>query len=161
MVTQKHLHTVLHYDPETGIFTWHRGKRKGKIAGVVHDARGSLKVQIDNNRYFLHRLAWLWMTGLMPRWKIEHVNGDHGDNRWCNLRQGDRLQNADHRAAYPEPTGIQGIYRMGDHYEVLIATNSVTQNLGSFATLDEARDTMEKALRTARERQRSRLRGAA
>ena len=161
MLTQKRLHTVLHYDPGTGIFTWRRGKRKGKVAGVAHDARGTLKVQIDNKRHFLHRLAWLWMTGTMSRWRIEHINGDHSDNRWRNLREGDRLQNADHRAPVPIATDVQGIWQIGDHYEVLIATDTVTQNLGSFATLEEAREALSNAISTARDRQRSRLRTAA
>ena len=161
MLTQKRLHAVLNYNPETGIFTWRRGKRKGKIAGVAHDAHGTLKVQIDNKRHFLHRLAWLWMTGTMSRWRIEHINGDHGENRWCNLRAGDRLQNADDRAPMPVPTGVQGIWQIGDRYEVLIATDTVTQNLGSFATLEEAREALLNAISTARDRQRSRLSAAA
>ncbi|KPP98818.1 MAG: HNH endonuclease [Rhodobacteraceae bacterium HLUCCA12] len=161
MLTQKRLHDVLHYDPKTGIFTWRRGKRKGKPAGVVHDARGFLKVQIDNERHFLHRLAWLWMTGMMSRWRIEHINGDHGDNRWANLRQGDRLQNGADRAPLPVPTGVQGIWQVNDRYEALIATDTVTRNLGSFATLEEAREALAQAAIAARKRQRKRLRPTA
>lgn len=44
-----------------------------------------MKVSIKNRRYLLHRLAWLWMTGAMPRGDIKHRNGKHDDNRWANL----------------------------------------------------------------------------
>ena len=97
MLTQKRLRSVLRYEPQTGIFTWTRGQRKGKVAGTTHDARGFLKVAIDGKRYLLHRLAWLWMTGLMPRWNVEHIDGNHANNRWSNLREGDRIQPKPHR----------------------------------------------------------------
>jgi hypothetical protein len=85
MLTQKRLCDVLHYDAETEIFTWTKGDRRSKIAGTVHDDRGYLNVSVDNKRYPLHRLAWLWMTGFHARSTMGHVNGDHGDNRWANL----------------------------------------------------------------------------
>jgi len=37
MLTQKRLHDILHYDPQTGIFRWRTGKRKGQVAGTRHD----------------------------------------------------------------------------------------------------------------------------
>lgn len=57
MLTQKRLRSKLHYDPMTGIFTWAKGARKGQVAGTAHDARGFLKVSIDDKRHPLHRLA--------------------------------------------------------------------------------------------------------
>ncbi|WP_371135224.1 HNH endonuclease [Tabrizicola sp.] len=88
MLTQKRLHDILHCDPQTGIFRWRTGKRKGQVAGTRHNERGDLKVSIDNRRYLLHRLAWLWMTGATPRWDIMHRNADQSDNSWGNLVEG-------------------------------------------------------------------------
>lgn len=109
MLTQKRLREILTYDPVNGIFTFARGKRKGKIAGTAHDPRGFQKVQIDNERHLLHRLAWLWMTGRMPRWSVEHANGDRSDNRWKNLREGNRPQKTTRRALWREPTSTAGV----------------------------------------------------
>ena len=35
--------------------------------------------------YRAERVAWLLQTGEWPEGEIEHINGDHGDNRWANL----------------------------------------------------------------------------
>ena len=156
MLTQKRLREVLHYDPATGIFTWTKGKRRGKVAGTTHDKRGFLKVAIDNERHQLHRLAWLWMTGLHTPWSIEHVNGDHSDNRWGNLRLGAKVQKTAHRASWPEPTAYPGVARIGDRFDALVETTRETLNLGSFETAEEARDAIILARRAARERQRQR-----
>lgn len=160
MLTQKRLREVLLYDPETGIFTWAKGARKGKVAGTAHDVRGFLKVSIANERHLLHRLAWLWMTGMHAPRNIEHVNGDRTDNRWANLRLGHNRQKATHRAPRCEPTALPGVVKVGDRFEALIETNRETLNLGSFATAEEARDAITLARRAAREKQRERLRGA-
>lgn len=156
MLTQKRLREVLHYNPETGIFTWTKGDRRGKRAGTVHDDRGYLKVSIDNRRYPLHRLAWLWMTGFHTGSTIEHKNGDHGDNRWSNLRIGVGSVKRTHSAPYPEPTQYRGVYQVGDRFEALIPVASEVLNIGSFATAEEAQDAITQAIQSALARKRER-----
>lgn len=161
MLTQNRLRAVLHYDPSSGIFTWTSGKRKGKAAGTRHDARGFLKVSIDNQRYLLHRLAWLWMTGAMPRWDIVHRNGDHSDNRWSNLNEADRLQHSSERSPARIRTEAEGVWQVGDQFEATIATNTAVLSLGTFASLDEAKTAIQTRLRAARQRQLQAARQAA
>ena len=120
MLTQRRLCEVLNYNPETGVFTWNKGARKCKVAGTRHDERGFLKVSIDNERHFLHRLAWLWMKGTSNRWSVEHRNGDRSDNRWSNLREGDRGQKRQYQSPRPEPTRIPGVSQVGDRFEAMI-----------------------------------------
>lgn len=158
MLTQKRLREKLRYDPETGIFTFARGKRRGKVAGTAHDARGFLKVSIDNERHLLHRLAWLWMTGLHAPVSVEHINGDRSDNRWVNLRLGFKPQKAGHEAPRPKPTAHEGVVQVGERFEALIQTDREVLNLGCFATAEEARAAVVEAVRAAREKQRERLR---
>lgn len=153
MLTQKRLREVLHYDPGSGIFTFAKGRRKGKVTGTRHDDRGFLKASIDNERHLLHRLAWLWMTGTMPRWNIEHINGDHDDNRWSNLREGNRMQKGRHRAPRREPTPVPGLWRVGDRFEAMVEVEGVTINLGSFSTTEEAIAAIARVRRPARERE--------
>lgn len=154
MLTQKRLHELLHYHPQTGIFRWRTGKRKGQIAGARHDERGFLKVSIKSRRYLLHRLAWLWMTGEMPRWDIAHKNGDHGDNSWSNLVEANRMQRSSTRGSMRLPTGIEGIWSVGNRFEATMPTNIAVISLGMFDTLDEAKSAIRERKRIARERQR-------
>lgn len=152
MLTQKRLREVLNYDPATGIFTFVSGSRKGRIAGTRHDDRGFMKVSIDNRRHLLQRLAWLWMKGVMPRWTVEHINGDHSDNRWVNLRESARGMKEVHRAPWPEPTTTPGIFKLKDRFEAMVSVDGVTINLGAFRTEAEA----EKAIEAVHQRARSR-----
>lgn len=161
MLTQKRLRDLLHYNPETGIFTWTKRRRRGKAAGTRHDDRGFLKVSIDNERHLLHRLAWLWMTGLHAPVSVEHINGDRCDNRWKNLRLGMKPQKRAHEAPFPQRTAYEGVVLVGDRFDALIQADRCVLNLGSFETAEAARDALILARREARQKQRERLRRVA
>lgn len=88
-LTQKRLKELLHYDPETGVFTW--VVRKGKIlpkavAGGASSYPGYRKIMVDYVAYSAHRLAFLYMEGYFPEQQVDHLNGVRDDNRWFNLR---------------------------------------------------------------------------
>lgn len=159
MLTQKRLRSVMCYDPQTGIFAWSRGERKGKVAGTKHDARGFLKVSIDGERYLLHRLAWLWMTGLMPRWNVMHIDGNHANNQWSNLHEGDRIQPEPFRAPWSEPAGLAGAYQTGDTFAAMVQAEGIVLNLGTFATAKDASAAAIGAVRKAKAKQRVGVRG--
>ncbi|WP_323007561.1 HNH endonuclease [Pseudorhodobacter sp.] len=161
MLTQTRLRQVLTYKPEAGCFTWVRGAKAGKVAGTLHDARGFLKVSIDGERHLLHRLAWLWMTGAMPRSNIAHIDQDRSNNRWTNLREGERMQVLAHRAPWRGPTGMAGVWSVEDRFEAMIDIDGVLINLGHYTTATEAQEAIAMIQRRARERQRQKLQMAA
>lgn len=99
------IRTLLHYNPETGIFTWKprpleafktkRGcsiwnKRfANKRAGSVNNGSPNYqrrKIKIGSLYIKEHRLAWVYMTGEQPPKEIDHEGRDGTDNRWVNLR---------------------------------------------------------------------------
>jgi len=90
------LKALLHYDPDTGEFRWVQTRsnviKAGDKAGLISN-EGYARIGLDKVRYFAHRLAWLYMTGEWPAHQIDHINGNRGDNRWCNLRQVTPQQN--------------------------------------------------------------------
>jgi hypothetical protein len=70
MLTQTELQELLHYDPDTGIFTWKETRNQhakaGDIAGGFQDKSGYLRIKINGKKYRSHRLAWLHAHGSWP-----------------------------------------------------------------------------------------------
>ncbi|QHJ81556.1 MAG: hypothetical protein [Bacteriophage sp.] len=110
-LTQERLKELLHYDPESGKFT--RLKTAGRyvsgtIAGSIDD-EGYLRISIDGKHYRSARLACLYINGEMPI-EADHINRIRHDDRWVNIRQADRRQNAANRKIQSNNTsGVKGI----------------------------------------------------
>ena len=99
-ITAEALRAALHYDPETGVFTWKRWARKtpGDMAGWVARS-GYVLIKMGGRRYMAHRLAWLYMRGTWPEFEIDHINGACADNRFANLRDVSTSVNQQNRRA--------------------------------------------------------------
>lgn len=113
-LTQEHLKEILHYDPETGNFTWinppkQRPDRLHKIAGnIMND--GYWTITIDGKHRLAHRLAFLYMTGQWPKNLVDHINENKLDNRWQNLREANATQNIIHTGKQKSNTsGFKGV----------------------------------------------------
>lgn len=142
MLTAERLRAVLHYDPETGIFCWLAGQRRGEIAG--HLDNGYLRITVDGSPYRANRLAWLFVTGEWPIEQIDHRNLARSDNRWTNLRQATNGQNkANSRTYRNNQCGVKGVHHSGDAYRrkpwrAIVYKDGKTYHLGRYATQDEA-----------------------
>jgi hypothetical protein len=69
MITQELLHSMFSYDPITGslLFKTHlAGTRKRQVAGYGQN-KGYLSVSIQNKKYLLHRLVWMFHHGSFPK----------------------------------------------------------------------------------------------
>ena len=99
-MNQDDLKDLLHYDKDTGVFTWlvSRGHAAvGKIAGCIN-AKGYLQIRIYGKTYRAHRLVFLYMEGKLPPDQVDHINRDKTDNRWSNLRHATHLINQNNKA---------------------------------------------------------------
>jgi hypothetical protein len=141
-LTQERLKEVLHYDPDTGIFT--RIDRKGRsirpnrVAGHV-EPRGYIKVGVDRQSYYGHRLAFFYMVGKWPKDFIDHIDGDCSNNKWENLREATPLQSVmNTRKSSKGSLGYKGISRDGKRYKAEIRVNGKKTHLGDFDTPEEA-----------------------
>ncbi len=84
------LRELLHYDPETGVFTrlTKTGSRwlAGQIATPTMDSNGYAQLFVAGKKRAAHRLAWLYVYGTYPLGQVDHINGIQTDNRIANLR---------------------------------------------------------------------------
>lgn len=144
VITQSRLKEVLHYDPETGVFTWlaQTGNRIkiGDIAGAV-GAAGHRYVGVDRKLYFSHRLAWLYVTGSWPRNQIDHRNGVRDDNRIANLREAAPGQNQQNiKLPSTNKSGFMGVSwsRQKRKWAAHIMLAKRSKYLGYFTTPEDA-----------------------
>ena len=90
MITQERLKNLYAYNPLSGLFVRlsepHGRCPIGSVAGKALTIKDYGFIRIDNKLYPAHRLAFLYMTGLMPKNHVDHINGVRGDNRWVNIR---------------------------------------------------------------------------
>lgn len=104
----------LSYAPETGDFTWKVSRlgsriKAGDVAGT-NDSLGYRLVGIGGKQILGHRLAWAMTHGVAPSGEIDHINGDPGDNRLCNLREVTHQQNIINRKLNSNNTsGVKGV----------------------------------------------------
>ena len=144
-LTQSRLKELLHYDPETGIFTRRVAcsfrAPVGAVAGWV-TGHGYRSVSIDYKPHLMHRLAFLYMTGEWPPEDVDHINGNRTDNRWANLRHASRSENNQNIAgpkSHNRSTGLLGAWpsRNGGFFSRIRVNGKITK-LGHFPTPEAA-----------------------
>jgi hypothetical protein len=101
--TAERLRELLHYDPETGLFTREKSSQGAKagVAGVVRKD-GYCLVCVLGRQYLLHRLAWFYVTGKWPTDLIDHIDGNPSNNRFSNLREATKITNAQNIKGPPQ-----------------------------------------------------------
>jgi hypothetical protein len=137
------LRELLHYDPETGVFTnrVNRGNR-GKAGDVTGTDRGNgyIVMGVEGAVYYAHRLAWLYVTGEWPTLEIDHKDGNPSNNKFTNLRDVSDTVNYQNkrRAKSNSRTGVLGVSRHRDKFIAWICVNGKRVYLGVHPTADAA-----------------------
>jgi len=156
-LTQAYLKEALHYDTETGIFTWltrpvshfknsHEcnncnSRLANTKAGSVNKDDGYLRIKLKPKLYFAHRLAFLYMEGYLPENDVDHIDRNRANNKWSNLREVStrcNLQNCN--LSKNNTYGVNGItwHKRADKWMSQIMINSKSKYLGLFDDFDEA-----------------------
>lgn len=164
---------LLDYNPATGLFVWkprtadmfRKGLRKAETVCLAWNIRfadrpaffslnssGHLTGTIDGQFYLAHRIAWKMVHGDDPAHQIDHINGDPTDNRICNLRSVESIDNSRNRGlSVNNKTGVIGVC-WSSHSRKWMAQISDNWNvihLGGFDDFEHAviaRKAAEKAL---------------
>ncbi len=109
----------------------------GTIAGCL-DPKGYVKIGLDGQNYYAHRLIYKIHTGLEPS-IIDHDNRIKYDNRFNNLKSGTQAENLQNQNTYKNnSTGYPGICRYGLIWRVQVSLKRKRINLGRYNTLNEA-----------------------
>lgn len=146
MLTQARLKELLHYDPETGVFTRlenphpHSRVKAGEVAGGF-DAKGYRKIWVHDGRYMASVLAWLYMTGRMPKHQVDHKDLNKANNRWLNLRPATNKQNQENTPLRRDNTsGCKGVWWRKEvrKWKAMIRHNGKLITLGYRENKDEA-----------------------
>lgn len=155
VLTAEHLRRVILYDPYTGLWRWRQsGKGRPKVPDWMSGTPGGkpgrqyLSIAIDRLPYYVHRLAFLYMTGAWPKHEVDHIDGDRSNNRWANLREATGSQNKYNTSTRGHnTTGFRGVYRTknGHQFVARIKIGDKRIALGSFDTAEQASEAYEQA----------------
>lgn len=146
---QSYLKSILHYNPETGLFTRlvRKGNHKiGSVAGTL--ANGYIQIRIDGSYYLGHRLAWLYMTGTLPTFQVDHWNLNRSNNAWSNLREATSGQNHQNRTkTCRNKSGFLGVslHKATGKFLACIKVDYVGHNLGLYDTAEQAYEAYKSA----------------
>lgn len=151
------LRKLLDYDPETGLLFWrarpvemfpNKSKAKrwntryaGKRAGNTKAyQKGYFAVCILSKNYPVHRILWALHTGKDPQNQIDHINGNPGDNRLCNLREVNQVENSKNQKIPKNNTsGYIGVsFRKANNEWVAYISVQKRIHLGGFRTKEAA-----------------------
>ncbi len=142
-MTQEELKQLLHYDPDTGDFTWRltQGRKiAGDKAGSVNCGNGYRYIGVMYKVYLAHRLAWFYTYGLWPIGDIDHINHDKLDNHITNLRDVCKSMNSQNTVGL-------GYTENANRYQALIQYDGASHYLGRYKTKEEAHNVYMKAKR--------------
>jgi hypothetical protein len=151
MLTQSRLKELFFYDYETGNFIVIKNrkgssKKIGDLLGSKNFA-GYLEAAIDAKKYYLHRLAYLYMTGSFPEGNIDHCNRNKSDNSWKNLKVVTQQENLENNILPRKhgSLGYRGVHRYKDKFRAKINHKGKQIHLGQFATIEKASQAYLKA----------------
>jgi len=155
MITQAELKERLNYDPETGLFYRKLATancvRIGDVAGWL-TKRGYIQISLFNKKHYAHRLAWLYVYGVMPDKDIDHIDCVKTNNSIANLRLVTMSENQQNRkkAAITSKTGVIGVSfeKYTQRYRANIQVNKKSINLGRYDTKEDAHNAYLSAKRT-------------
>lgn len=153
------------YDTETGRVLYKetygtRGRRHTRsltdLGWIQKDnrtgyTRRACRFYYDDGTYKttnVSRVAWAMSKGEWPKGELDHIDGDPFNNKIENLRDVDHTTNGrNQRTPSNNTSGVCGVYinKNNGTYIARIKVNYQNISLGSYKTLEEAKEARKKA----------------
>jgi len=134
-MTQNQLKLLLRYESDSGLFFWlaRKGTAKaGSVAGAIA-SNGYINICVNRKIYKAHRLAWLWVYGVLPPNQIDHINGVRNDNKIANLRQATAFENAQNHTSF----GVH-LHKEKNKWQARIRVKNKRLHIGYFESKQDA-----------------------
>lgn len=154
MITQAELKSLVKYDPLTGVFTNNMSAPGKVLVGTkigYYNAKGYLRISLNNVDYPAQRLSWLYMTGEYPDKEylnVDHIDTDRSNYAWSNLRISDYSQNGFNQSKRSDnSSGYKGVSWKKSHgtWYARIQLYGKSKSLGYFDTPEEAHEAYKAA----------------
>ena len=137
-----------YFEYRDGFLIW---KKRSGTRGLAGTRAGKLRkdgyfdVGLKGKYYLVHRIVYALHYGIFPE-VVDHVNRDRSDNRVENLRSADSCKNAwNSTISTSNTTGVKGVRRTyNGKFEARVAVKGNTIQVGTFNTLEEASDALDK-----------------
>ncbi len=143
VLTQDLLRSLVHYDPETGVFTSLVKKpfvAVGQSLGSIN-GRGYTQFNLAGKSYRASSLAWFYAYGEWPNGMIDHKDRDRTNNRIKNLRLASESENgANCSLSKANTSGHKGVmwYKRHSKWVSQIRVNRKLLGLGYFTDINDA-----------------------
>ena len=142
MITQELVKSLFDYNENTGIFTRKVTVATNAKAGQILNTKNSggyLLTRINRKSIKVHRLAWLYVYGELPKDTIDHINRIRDDNRIKNLRVCKFAENLQNKNFYTNNTsGYKGVVKKGNRFAAQITACGKVRHLGYFSNAEDA-----------------------
>ena len=113
---------------------------KGSIVGVNKNYI-YLDISIDNHKYQLTHIIWLWHYGYLPENLIDHIDKNPKNNNIKNLREIGKICNARNVGNWSTNTsGVKGVHflKSENKWRAQIQINKKNYNIGYCSDFAEA-----------------------
>lgn len=146
-LTREYLLWLFHYDAPNGKLYWKNHWCKNVLPQIMDkeadtiDQDGYKKVSLNNQPVAVHRLIYLIENHFfpLPKYMLDHINGDRTDNRISNLRVVSNRQNQLNQRRHREGK-LPGAYliKSSGKWRSLFHLHGRSLHLGCFNTELEA-----------------------
>jgi hypothetical protein len=152
-LTFERANELLRYDAMTGKLFWkvNRGgtAKAGDEAGCKWERKHLIyrKIAIDGKHYLAHRICWLLYYGNMPKYAIDHIDGNGLNNKIENMRDVSTSGNQrNQRMQSNNTSGVTGVFwhKQTEKWQALVRVNGKQKYLGLFTDITEAEKVVKK-----------------